>query len=76
MDAAFSDDELREVIRNSQWRNLASGRNIVTEGELDDSFFVLVSGEVSVWKRDTELGILRSQSRDSSSLWVRVGGED
>ena len=24
----------------------------------------------------TELGILRSQSRDSSSLWLRVGGED
>jgi acyl-CoA synthetase (AMP-forming)/AMP-acid ligase II len=24
----------------------------------------------------TELGILRSQSRDSNSLWVRVGGED
>lgn len=24
----------------------------------------------------TELGILRSQSRDSQSLWVRVGGED
>jgi long-chain acyl-CoA synthetase len=24
----------------------------------------------------TELGIMRSQSRDSSSLWVRVGGED
>src|SRR6185369_15483612 len=23
----------------------------------------------------TELGILRSQSRDSASLWVRVGGE-
>ena len=57
--ADFGDDELLEVIRNSQWRNLASGRNIVTEGELDDSFFVLVSGEVSVWKRDTELGILR-----------------
>lgn len=55
----FGDDELREVICNSQWRNLASGRNIVTEGELDDSFFVLVSGEVSVWKRDTELGVLR-----------------
>jgi len=24
----------------------------------------------------TELGILRSQSRDSDSLWVRIGGED
>jgi long-chain acyl-CoA synthetase len=24
----------------------------------------------------TELGILRSQSRESNSLWVRVGGED
>lgn len=55
----FTDDELREIIRNGQWRNLASGRNIVTEGELDDSFFVLVSGEVSVWKGDTELGVLR-----------------
>lgn len=55
----FTDVELREIIRNGQWRNLASGRNIVTEGELDDSFFVLVSGEVSVWKGDTELGVLR-----------------
>jgi long-chain acyl-CoA synthetase len=24
----------------------------------------------------TELGIMRSQSRDSNSLWVRIGGED
>ncbi|HEX7029917.1 MAG TPA: serine/threonine-protein kinase [Gammaproteobacteria bacterium] len=55
----FNDGELREVVRAGQWRNLASGRNIVTEGELDDSFFVLVSGEVSVWKGDTELGVLR-----------------
>ncbi len=55
----FTDAELREVIHAGQWRNLASGRNIVTEGELDDSFFVLVSGEVSVWKGDTELGVLR-----------------
>jgi len=57
--SSFTDPELREVIRAGQWRNLASGRNIVTEGELDESFFVLVSGEVSVWKGDTELGVLR-----------------
>jgi serine/threonine protein kinase len=55
----FTDAELREVIRNGQWRNLASGRNIITEGELDDSFFILVTGEVSVWKGETELGVLR-----------------
>ena len=54
----FTDAEIREVIDAGDWRQFASGKNIITEGELDDAFFVIVDGEVTVWKGDTELGIL------------------
>lgn len=54
----FTDAEVREVMEAGQWRQFASGKNIITEGELDDAFFVVVDGEVTVWKGETELGIL------------------
>lgn len=55
----FEEKELRDVLHAGTWRSYASGQNIITEGESDDNFFVLVSGEVTVWKKDTELGVLR-----------------
>ncbi|MDX1444443.1 MAG: cyclic nucleotide-binding domain-containing protein, partial [Gammaproteobacteria bacterium] len=54
----FEDEELRDVLRAGEWKQYASGQNIITEGEEDDSFFVIISGDVSVWKNDTELGVL------------------
>lgn len=54
----FEDAELKDIVHAGQWRHFASGQNIITEGEEDDSFFVLVSGQVTVWKGDTELGVL------------------
>lgn len=54
----FAENEIREVMEAGHWRQFASGKNIITEGELDDTFFVIVEGEVTVWKEDTELGIL------------------
>ncbi len=56
----FSQPEIWEVIRASSWKNYADGQAIITEGEIDDSFFVLVSGEVVVKKGKTELGVLKS----------------
>lgn len=55
----FEEAELRDVLHAGEWRQYGSGQNIITEGEEDDSFFVLVSGEVTVWKNDTELGVLK-----------------
>lgn len=54
----FSSAERKEVLDVGQWRHFAGGKNIITEGELDDTFYIIVSGEVTVWKGDTELGIL------------------
>ncbi len=58
--ADFSHPEVWEVIRASSWKNYADGQAIVTEGEIDDSFFVLVSGKVVVNKGKTKLGELVS----------------
>lgn len=56
----FSQPEVWEIIRASSWKSYADGQAIVTEGEIDDCFFVLVSGEVVVKKGKTELGVLNA----------------
>jgi serine/threonine protein kinase len=44
----FFEIELSEVVTVSEWLEYASGRMILTEGDLDDSFYVIVEGDVSV----------------------------
>ncbi len=46
----FAQPEIWEVINACQWRVFDAGTEIIHEGELDDSFFVIVDGEVSVIK--------------------------
>ena len=44
----FSDIELWEVIRISEWAKFLTGRTLVKEGDFGASFFVLIKGRVSV----------------------------
>jgi len=44
----FSDSELEEVLAVAEWERYATGERLITEGELDHSFFVIVSGDASV----------------------------
>jgi serine/threonine protein kinase len=46
----FSDPEIWEVINASGWHEYDAGSEIITEGEVDNSFYVIVSGEVEVLK--------------------------
>ena len=55
----FTDPELWEVIRACKWNNHPAGECIVKEGDVDNAFFIIVSGSVSVTKdhvRLTRLG--------------------
>ncbi len=56
----FSDDEIEEVIEASSWEHFKSGDHLITEGNLDQSFFLIVWGDVSVVIGDTEIGRLTS----------------
>jgi serine/threonine protein kinase len=55
----FSEPEIWEVINASGWHEYDPGSEIITEGEIDNSFYVIVTGEVEVRKGDTNLDVLR-----------------
>lgn len=46
----FSDAEVWEVVRAAVWTSHGPGEQIITEGSVDLSFFIIVSGEVTVSK--------------------------
>lgn len=56
----FSDTELWEVMRASTWQTHKDGERILTEGAVDLSFFIIVQGEVSVWRQERAVSALGS----------------
>ncbi|MCB1759697.1 MAG: protein kinase [Gammaproteobacteria bacterium] len=52
----FSDVELWEVLRISEWRDFSGDRTLLQEGRVGGSLFILASGEVRVIKGETNLG--------------------
>ena len=44
----FSAIELWEVVKLAQWRRFAPGQNLITEGENDQTFFIIADGLVKV----------------------------
>ena len=54
----FSHSEIWEILRASDWRDYEAGEEIVREGEMDDRFYIIVNGAVSVEASGTEIGTL------------------
>ena len=54
----FSHAEIAEVMRASHWQDYASGEEIVKEGEMDDRFYILVTGNCSVERNGASVGLL------------------
>lgn len=55
----FSYPEIWEVLNASRWETHDKGESIIVEGEIDDSFYIIVSGEVNVTKGGKHLGRLK-----------------
>ena len=55
----FPDAEIWEIIRASVWQDSDSDELIVEEGDVDDSFFIIISGSVVVSKDGQEIGRLQ-----------------
>ncbi len=54
----FPESELWEIIHASEWESTVRGQEIIIEGELDDCFYILVEGKVTVLKAGRKLGTL------------------
>ena len=56
----FTASELTEVIRATQWVRYPTAATIISEGDVEDFFYILVSGEVVVRKRGQTLAKLKA----------------
>lgn len=56
----FSDAELWEIVRACSWQEYQPGDEIIVEGDIDDSFFILISGVVEVRKSSAFVGLLQT----------------
>ena len=54
----FSDAEIWEIIRACIWQEFQAGEEIIVEGEIDDSFYIITSGSVDIVKEGHVLGEL------------------
>jgi len=55
----FSSSELAEVLKTTQWLKYKAAEVIITEGEIEDCFYIIVAGEVVVTKQSKQLAVLK-----------------
>ena len=46
----FPDEEVGEILAASTWKDYRAGEDIIVEGELDDCFYIIITGRVEVRK--------------------------
>ena len=67
----FSHAEIWEVLRASDWHEYKDGDDIVREGEIDDRFYIIVSGKVMVEANGSSLGTLSNGDCFGETSYVR-----
>ena len=67
----FSHAEIWEVLRASDWHEYKDGEDIVREGEIDDRFYIIVTGGVRVEANGTNLGTLANGDCFGETSYVR-----
>jgi len=67
----FSHAEIMEVLRASQWQDYQIGDEIVREGEMDDRFYVIVSGAASVVRNGDVVGTLEAGDCFGETSYLR-----
>jgi serine/threonine protein kinase len=66
----FSGSEIWELLRASEWREYSTGDEIVREGEMDDRFYVIVDGNVTVEMNGRPVGVLSDGDCFGESSYV------
>ena len=55
----FISSELTEVLKITQWVKSDATETIITEGQIEDCFYIIIVGEVEVKKRGKALAVLK-----------------
>ncbi|MDQ1330258.1 MAG: eukaryotic-like serine/threonine-protein kinase [Thermodesulfobacteriota bacterium] len=54
----FSKEHIKELIATSKITKVRKGKTIVTEGEIDDTFYIILSGKVRINKGDKTISVI------------------
>jgi serine/threonine protein kinase len=54
----FTESQIDEILSACNLSKVESGKTIIEEGEVDDSFYILISGELLVRKADRDVAVL------------------
>ena len=52
----FSEAEIWEIIRACVWQDYEDGQEVVIQGDVDEAFFVIISGSVDVYRGTNLIG--------------------
>jgi len=55
----FTKDEVRQILGTSNIIKVLKGRVVVAEGEIDDSFYIILSGMAAVQKGDKKIALIK-----------------
>jgi serine/threonine protein kinase len=55
----FNDDQITEVVEASEWNDYEKDEVIVSEGDKETSFFIVIQGGVNVLKKDSVIGKMK-----------------
>jgi serine/threonine protein kinase len=66
----FSHGEIRELLNGSDWLEFKAGEDIVREGEMDDHFYVIVTGECIVESNGITVGAMETGNCFGESSYV------
>ena len=67
----FSHSEIWEILRASEWREYQPNDEIIREGEMDDRFYIIVSGEVVVQSGRRDVGAIGVGNCFGETSYVR-----
>ena len=56
----FSDAEVEEVLDVTLWENFSAAEPIISSGDVSQSFYIIVTGEVSVQVADKQIALLEA----------------
>ena len=56
----FTEAQIWEIMGSCHWQVFNEGNAIIKQGEIDDSFFIIISGTVNILRDETNIGELKA----------------
>ncbi|MBC8211548.1 MAG: protein kinase [Gammaproteobacteria bacterium] len=68
---SFSDAQVNEVVSASDWMDFKKGQTIISEGEIESSFYIMTRGSASVRRNDKNIGLMYQGDCFGETAFIR-----